>query len=113
MNYKVKIYPQFEREIKRLSKKYRSIKEDYANLLESLKENPMQGADLGKGIRKVRMAISSKGKGKSSGARVITLILVLSDEDMEIGLHFIYDKAERISISDKELLEILKKNGFL
>lgn len=59
------------------------------------------------------MAISSKGKGKSGGARVITLIMALSVEDTEIGLHYIYDKSERASISDKELLDILKKNGVL
>lgn len=113
MNYEIRIYPQFEREIKRLSKRYRTIKQDYADLLESLRENPVQGVDLGKGLRKVRMAISSKGKGKSGGARVITLIMALSVEDTEIGLHYIYDKSERVSISDKELLDILKKNGVL
>lgn len=113
MNYKIKTYPQFEKEIKRLSKKYHSIKDDYAKLLESLSENPLQGADLGKGIHKVRMSISAKGKGKSGGARVITLIIALSDEDAEIGLHYIYDKSERASISDKELIEILKKNDVL
>lgn len=80
MNYNIKTYPQFEREIKRLSKKYHSLKEDFANLIESLKENPMQGADMGKGVHKVRMAISSKGKGKSGAARVITLILALSEK---------------------------------
>lgn len=113
MNYDIKIYPQFEREIKRLSKKYHSIKEDFANLVNSLKENPTQGAELGKGVHKVRMAITSKGKGKSGGARVITLIIALSEEDAEIGLHYIYDKSERASISDKELLDILKKNNVL
>lgn len=113
MNYDIKIYPQFEREIKRLSKKYHSIKEDFANLVDSLKENPTQGAELGKGVHKVRMAITSKGKGKSGGARVITLIIALSEEDAEIGLHYIYDKSERASISDKELLDILKKNNVL
>lgn len=113
MNYEIRVYPQFEREIKRLSKRYRTITQDYADLLESLRENPTQGVDLGKGLRKVRMAISSKGKGKSGGARVITLIVALSVEDTEIGLHYIYDKSERASISDKELLDLLKKNGVL
>lgn len=51
MNYEIRIYPQFEREIKRLSKRYRTIKQDYADLLESLRENPVQGVDLGKGLR--------------------------------------------------------------
>ena len=46
-------------------------------LLEMLRKNPMAGADLGDGIRKVRMAITSKGKGKSGGARVIILLQTL------------------------------------
>ncbi len=71
----VKIIPsaEFNRRFKRLAKKYRSLALDYLTLSESLKDNPFQGDDLGGGVRKVRMAISSKGKGKSGGARVLTL----------------------------------------
>lgn len=58
------------------------------------------------------MSIAAKGKGKSAGARVITVILALSETEKEIGLHFIYDKSERESITDKELQSILKHNSF-
>ena len=74
-------------------------------------KNPYQGADLGHGSRKVRMAISAKGKGKSGGARVITLILAYSEEESEIGLLYIYDKSEQESLTDKELSDILRENG--
>lgn len=74
-------------------------------------KNPYQGADLGHGLRKVRMAISAKGKGKSGGARVITLILAYSEEESEIGLLYIYDKSEEESLTDKELSDILRENG--
>ncbi len=74
-------------------------------------KNPYQGADLGHGLRKVRMAISAKGKGKSGGARVITLILAYSEEESEIGLLYIYDKSEQESLTDKELSDILRENG--
>ena len=37
------------------------------NFLHSLQSNPLQGVDLGKGLRKIRMSIASKGKGKSGG----------------------------------------------
>lgn len=74
-------------------------------------KNPYQGADLGHGLRKVRMAISVKGKGKSGGARVITLILAYSEEESEIGLLYIYDKSEQESLTDKELSDILRENG--
>ena len=73
MSCRITTSEDFERRMKRLAKKYRSMKQDYALLLASLTENPFQGADLGQGLRKVRMAIASKGKGKSGGARVITI----------------------------------------
>lgn len=79
--------------------------------MDELAKNPYQGADLGHGLRKVRMAISVKGKGKSGGARVITLILAYSEEESEIGLLYIYDKSEQESLTDKELSDILRENG--
>ena len=71
---KVKIYTEkeFERQFRKLSKKYRSMLDDYDAFLTGLEQDPFQGSSLGKGVRKVRMAIASKGKGKSGGARVIT-----------------------------------------
>ena len=74
MNYRIKVLPNFVKDIKRLSKKYPSIKQDYADLLDELQQNPYSGIDLGNGLRKVRMAIKSKGRGKSHGARVITYL---------------------------------------
>ena len=66
--------PNFKRQLKKLNKKYPSIKSDFANLIESLETKPKQGISLGNQNYKIRMAISSKGRGKSSGARVITHI---------------------------------------
>lgn len=87
------------------------MQQDFANLLESLEENPEQGADLGKGLHKIRMAISSKGKGKSGGARVITLTALISKTDTDIILLTIYDKSECENLTDKELEDIIKKSG--
>ena len=83
----------------------------FLNLAKELLENPETGIDLGHGIHKVRMPIKSKGKGKSGGARVITVIIALSQTEKQIGLHFIYDKSERENISNQELQEVLKQNG--
>ena len=113
MNCKTITYPLFERALKRLAKKYRSIEEDYKKLLDELQRNPLVGADLGRGLRKVRMTISAKGKGKSGGARVITLILAYSEEEAEIGLLYIYDKSERESLTDSELMELLRRNEII
>ena len=82
MNYKIVTYPQFEKELKRLAKKYKSLKSDFVTFLQELQENPNEGAQLGHGLRKVRMSIASKGKGKSGGARVITLTAIVDVENI-------------------------------
>ena len=102
----------FDKELKRLRKRYRSIPEDYATLLAELNENPLLGVDLGGGLRKIRMRISSKGKGKSGGARVISLNVIIATNQTEINLLYIYDKSERESITRTEIEEILRKCGF-
>lgn len=67
MSYRIEVAPEFARRLKKLSKRYKSIKQDYEDFLHSLQSNPLQGVDLGKGLRKIRMSIASKGKGKSGG----------------------------------------------
>lgn len=110
MKSKIKPLPTFMREAKRLKKHYASFTDDYARLLEELHANPTLGTDLGGGLRKIRMRIASKGQGKSGGARV-SLTVILSVEETEIDLLYIYDKAERASISAAEIDDLLKKNG--
>lgn len=113
MSCRISVTDSFLKELKRLSKRYRSLKDDVSALGESLHENPLQGIDLGKGLRKVRMAITSKGKGKSGGARVITYTLLLKAVDSELKLLAFYDKSECENLSDKELSNILEQNGLL
>ena len=64
MNYKIKVYRHFEKEVKKLSKRYKSLKQDLTILAAELMQNPDMGTDLGNGLHKVRMSIASKGKGK-------------------------------------------------
>ena len=115
MNCKITYTPDFAKALKKLSKRYRSMKQDYAQLLaqllEDLHANPFLGTDLGHHLRKVRLAITSKGKGKSGGARVITYTVIIAQTETEIKLITIYDKSERENISDAELLAILQRNG--
>ncbi len=111
MNYKLKVQKSFEKEAKRLGKRYPSLKDDIRKLGEDILAHPRLGTDLGGGLRKIRMAITSKGRGKSGGARVITFTVVVAVEEMDINLLFIYDKAERESVTLAELLDLLKKNG--
>lgn len=111
MNYNIVTAPTFLKELKHLSKKYRSLKNDLMNLQEELIDNPETGTDLGRGIRKIRMAIGSKGRGKSHGARIITVTIVIDEESSEIVLLFIYDKAEQDSISITEIEQLIKENN--
>jgi mRNA-degrading endonuclease RelE of RelBE toxin-antitoxin system len=105
MNYNIFTIPPFDRQLKRLSKKYPSLKLDFNTFLDDLEKNPVQGNDLGKNCYKIRFKISSKNKGKSSGARVITNILVTKET---VYLLTIYDKADQDTLSNKELEELLK-----
>ncbi len=111
MSYTIFTTSDFDKEVKRLSKKYKSLKQDLMNFSVSLSENPFQGVVLSGNVRKIRMSISSKGKGKSGGARVITFNVAVSEETGDVYLVTIYDKSERSSISDKEIDELLVQNG--
>lgn len=105
--------PDFKSNLKVLCKRYKSMKKDFGDFLEELEKNPFQGSELGKGLRKIRLAITSKGKGKSGGARVITVTAIVSVEETDVTLLTIYDKSDRETIKDSELKKMLKKNGLL
>ena len=111
MNYSIILNSPFEKEVRRLSKKYPSLKKDLERLQRELLDNPNAGSPLGSGIRKIRMAITSKGRGKSHGARVITVTIVAEVEETEINLLFIYDKGERDTISTAEIKDLMKEGG--
>ena len=103
--------PRFERELKALKSRYHSVKKDYKDFLDSLHKNPLQGASLGKGVRKVRMAITDKGKGKSGGARVLTYTALVAEEEGKLLLLTIYDKSERSTMTNKEIKALMKQCG--
>ena len=105
------VLPTFQREAKVLKKRYKSFVDDYEAFLDQLEKTPLMGTDLGYGLRKVRMSIASKSKGKSGGARVITF--VIKEKEETISLLYIYDKADRSNISKKELFKLLKQNDLI
>ncbi len=98
MSYSVFATDGFAKHVKSIAKK----------LIDSLAENPVQGDPLGKDCYKVRMAITSKGKGKSGGARIITCIKIV---EHYVYLLTIYDKSDKETVSDKELDILLKLAG--
>ena len=76
MSYKIIAVPTFRKEVKKLAKKYISLKNDLAVLFKKLEENPSIGTPIGKNCYKIRISIASKGNGKSGGATLITHIVV-------------------------------------
>jgi hypothetical protein len=105
MNYNILSIPLFDKQAKRLAKKYPSLKSDLTELFDNLAEHPEQGKALGNNFYKIRLAIASKGKGKSGGARVITYVKLTATT---VYLTSIYDKGEKETITDKELEQIFK-----
>jgi len=113
MNYSIATTERFDKNVKRLSKKYRSLKNDLVLFQEELLKNPTMGDDLGDNTRKVRMAIASKNKGKSGGARVITYHFFVDIESTEIYMLAIYDKSEQETISEQEIRQIKEITGLI
>ena len=105
MSYSIKTIVVFEKQTKRLLKKYPSLKSELLQLVQELKENPEQWTCIGKNCYKIRISIASKGKGKSGGARVITHIAITKET---VYLLSIYDKSDQETLSQKELDELLK-----
>ncbi|WP_299250182.1 type II toxin-antitoxin system RelE/ParE family toxin [uncultured Cytophaga sp.] len=105
MSYKIEVTALFEKQVKKLAKKFPSLKKEFAQLIVSLKENPQQGTPISNHCYKIRLAIASKGKGKRGGARVITHIQVINNK---IFLLTIYDKSELENLTDKEIESMIK-----
>jgi mRNA-degrading endonuclease RelE of RelBE toxin-antitoxin system len=105
MNYSVIPTGRFKKEAKRLVRKYPSLKHELSDLSAELEKDPEIGTALGNETYKIRVAIRSKGKGKSGGARVITYVVT---ENKEVYLLTIYDKSELDSIDDKTIKTIIK-----
>lgn len=110
MNYRIYPTPEFKRLFKKLLKKYPSLKSDLQLLTAKLSENPKIGISLGYGIYKIRFAIRSKDKGKSSGARIIIFIAY---KEKEIYLVYIYDKNQLENITKQQIFKILQKTGLV
>ncbi|MDT3739793.1 MAG: type II toxin-antitoxin system RelE/ParE family toxin [Candidatus Kapabacteria bacterium] len=106
MNYKVKTLANFEKKAKKLIRKYPSLVQEISELISDLRTNPKQGIDLGKNCYKIRLAIESKGKGKSGGGRVITHVYVAAET---VYMLSIFDKSEQSDISENEIFKLLEK----
>ncbi len=104
MSYNIQLTDSFKKEAKKLAKKYPSLKSDLARLGKILIENPTYGKHLGNNIFKIRLSITSKGRGKSGGARILTYFKLVKQT---VYLFTIYDKSEKSTISDQEIKKLL------
>ena len=112
MSYNIQTSKEFETSVKKLFKRYRSLPRDLEVLRDSLLENPFQGTELCPNIRKVRMGITSKGRGKSGGARVITATAIVAENEGRIALLTIYDKSDASNINMAVIKHIARNLGF-
>lgn len=106
MNYNVISSPVFKTQAKRLIRKFPSLKKELFDLASTLSASPDLGTPLGNETFKIRLAVKSKGKGKSGGMRIITFKVV---KKKEIYLLTIYDKSEIASVDDRAIKFIIRQ----
>jgi hypothetical protein len=106
MSNKIVVRPAFQKQFKRLAKRYKSLPLDLQKLVDQLKENAALGTSLGGSVYKIRLAVASKNKGKSGGARVISYFYQIAET---VYLLSIYDKSETENISDEELRYLIEE----
>ena len=113
MSVRVITTDNFRREAKKLIKKYRSLKGELLELSKELEENPRKGTKIGEEVYKIRLAVKSKGRGKSGGLRVITyveaIVQEIDEENIDLYLLSIYDKSDYENISDKLLKSLVRE----
>jgi len=110
MNLNIKTLSCFDKDVKRLFKKYKQLPNDLKVLHKELLENPHSGIELSNRCYKIRLANSSVPTGKSGGFRIIYYHI---DANNNLYLMSIYSKSELENINDKTILNILKENHLL
>lgn len=111
-NITVSVSDDFAKEAKRLAKKYPSFKQYYNEFLESIKNNPLQGDEITKNIRRIRMAIKAKGKGKSGGARVITFNVLTNVKNGQVVFLLLYDKEDASTVKVNVVKQLVRDMEF-
>jgi mRNA-degrading endonuclease RelE of RelBE toxin-antitoxin system len=110
MNLTLITLDSFNKDVKKLHKKYKNISADLKWLKQTLLHDPKSGVELSRHCYKIRLANSSVPIGKSGGFRVVYYYL---DADHNLYLMSIYSKSEMESIREERLIDILKENGLV
>jgi hypothetical protein len=106
MNLKIISLKSFDKDVKRLYKKYRNLAKDLAVPKRDLLTNPAAGVALGNDLYKIRLANSSIPTGKSAGFRVVYYFY----NTQHLYLLTIFSKSDLENIDDKQLLKLLDDN---
>ena len=106
MSYNIEVTAYFGKQLKRLAKKFPSLKNDLKKIQINIEKELLLANNLGNGFKKIRIVITSKGKGARGGGRIITFETLVDIEEKDILFCSIYDKSDYENID----LEILKKN---
>jgi hypothetical protein len=107
MNLIIVPTPNFQKSVKKLLKKYKSLLKDLEMFFEDYELLQKQAQELGSNCFKIRLANSSIPIGKSGGFRVIYFI----KQENKIYLLEIYSKSQQANISKEQITEILEKSG--
>ena len=105
MNFNIETIPRFEKDVKKLKKKFPKIKNDLVDFINELSLNPEIGINLGENIFKVRIPNSSIPTGKSGGFRIITYY----KKNDTLYLVTIYSKTEQDNILTDKLKKIVQE----
>ena len=109
MSYEAYLTVTFQKSIKLLKKKFRSVKDDLYDVIQALEKDPTTGDPIpgwNKEIWKIRAASSDIKRGKSGGFR---LIYFWKTGEFKIYLLTAYFKGEKTEIKKREIDDLLKK----
>ena len=99
--------PGFDRDVRRLRKKYRLIAEDIKDLLLDFNRLGIHGelmVGFDREVRKVRLSNRPAKRGKSGGFRALYVV----DNESTIRLIRLYSKTEEAALGRNEIRQILK-----
>jgi len=94
----------FDRQAKKLGKKYKNIKKDLALFIRNFDSIDQQAILIYENLYKVRLVNSNKNRGKSSGYRIYYYV----KHKENIYFVTIYDKSEITMIDESILIKIIK-----
>ena len=108
MSVQVSLLNEFQRRLKRLARKFRTLDDEIDQLVDALETTPHQGDSLGGGLYKIRLGSASKGGGKRGGFHIITYYVEQTAAGEVVYLVTIYDKSEEANILKNDLLNIIQ-----